>query len=488
MTAGPPSGTGGLWSSAPMATDPRPPTGAKTKPPRPTSDPSRNLLRAAGVLALLLIAVVVNAALNDEEGLNPIALAADRIGAETGARLSVEAIYTAPSLPGSVVAKGDGVYNARSRRSRVRLELPIPGTGTVRVESVGDDHTVYVRGFGVSAGLPPGRRWIAFDPMLGRDDATAIGGSGDTQSQLEMMRAVSGDVEKLGEDEVRGVKTTGYRGEVDLARLSSRAREEGNANLAELYERYGEQGQGPVVIEAWVDGGGIARRLRVETALPGESGQPALTMDMRIEFYDFGGNHPVRLPRPGEVFDMTPIVRAETHLIDGSTFLGTWRRNGAPLTAMAFRARANEICMRLEHRFDAIDARAKPELEAIERVTGGAPDPDGLKRAMQSYASVVEQPLIGTGRRMLRQLQSLRPPASLAGRFHRMVTIGARQFELGIAGLRSFQIGAATDASRYTKEGDRLQQVSERLASQLGLPACIEEDSGDGGGAAGTAA
>jgi hypothetical protein len=63
----------------------------------------------------------------------------------------------------------------------------------------------------------------------------------------------------------------------------------------------------PIEVEAWIDHSGLARRVREVVTIPSTSGRSPLTMDMRIDFFDFGVAPTVNLPDAGEVFDSTQL-------------------------------------------------------------------------------------------------------------------------------------------------------------------------------------
>src|SRR5262249_46171831 len=133
------------------------------------TDPlSRRLLQLAGLLSVLLIAVVVNYLLHQGgEVLNPIAEAAQRTAAQPGAGLKIEVTYRVAGR--SIKGYGDGDFNARTGRTDSQLSVSIPGGPSFWSESVGDARTVYTRSSQLESVLPPGKMWMGMEPLLGRD-------------------------------------------------------------------------------------------------------------------------------------------------------------------------------------------------------------------------------------------------------------------------------------------------------------------------------
>ena len=114
-----------------------------------------------------------------------------------------------------------------------------------------------------------------------------------------------GNVQKLGKEDVRGVSTTHYRGALSVADQVERARDKGEDNIASVAEKDG----GPMRVEAWIDADGLVRRMRLIHSQPAEQGKEPLTVDMRVDFFDFGFEPKIEVPDSSEVFDATDLTR-----------------------------------------------------------------------------------------------------------------------------------------------------------------------------------
>jgi hypothetical protein len=323
-TSSPPPGAQPLWGSYGGGSDPAPsPTPRRSFGGEPVDPLSRRLLDGAKFLSLLLILVLVNSFLNDSSGenrleFNPVAAAAERTQNEPGARFSMKAIYTSPSLPQPLVGHGSGAINSQTGYSQAVITVDEPGKGPVRVETISDGTTMYMRGTGISDKLPSGREWFAMQPFLGHSEQEAMVGGGDVDSALQMFTAVGGNFEELGREQVRGVPTRRYRTSISLDGYAELLRDEGKDELADHYEKLATLMPGPVVGEAWIDDKEIVRRNRVVMDLPSEEGQPALTMDMRMDLFDFGARPNIQLPDSSQVFDATPYLEEQFDEIETS--------------------------------------------------------------------------------------------------------------------------------------------------------------------------
>jgi hypothetical protein len=263
-------------------------------------------------LSLLLILVVINSFVNGgEASLNPIAVAAERTESTPGARFTMKAIYTGSGLAQPVVAHGKGARNSQTGRSRAVLSVEVPqAPSQIHVESIGDGTSIYMRGSVLGSELPEGKEWMRVEPFLGHSESEAMLGGSDADSSLQMLGS-AGDVEKVGTEQVGRISTTRYRAVIDLDDYADALREEGKDEMADLYEKYGELAPDPTEVEAWVESHKILRQLRMVMEIPTQPGGPTLTMDMRMDFFDFGARPRIELPDPASVYDATPTLERE---------------------------------------------------------------------------------------------------------------------------------------------------------------------------------
>ena len=136
--------------------------------------------------------------------------------------------------------------------------------------------------------------------------ARVVPAGGDAKGELELLEAATGDVQKLGKEDVRGVPTTRYRGTVEPSEHAERLREEGQEDWAAFIEKDAK----PLTVEAWIDADDLVRRMRLVQSQPQEGGEGS-TVDMRMDFFDFGAVPEIDVPAQSEVFDATPQLRAE---------------------------------------------------------------------------------------------------------------------------------------------------------------------------------
>lgn len=268
---------------------------------------SRRLLQVAGLLAVLLLAVLLNSFLNGGEdpaetplALNPVASAAERVENTSGGRLSLFFVYSSPLFPRPISASGGGVYNEKTQRSRLTFEMTNPVTGEgIEMIYIEDGENEYEGGDIVAEALPPGKEWVRTDDSdEPAEDETPL----SMDDSLEMMNS-SGQVKLVGRESINGKATRRYRGEINLHQLVDFLRNKGKDKEADAYERI--EGESPTQIsaEGWVDRKNMLRRLRIVMPMPGEPGEPVTTIDMRMDFFAYGTEPDIRIPDPDSVVD-----------------------------------------------------------------------------------------------------------------------------------------------------------------------------------------
>ncbi len=398
--------------------------------------------------------------------------AAQKTAEISGAKMAMEVTYSAEGSSNEIVGTGSGSYNAKTGISQANLSVPIPGQGALSMESIATARFVYLRSPMFAGQLPPGTEWLGMEPLLGRSEETAFGSDGSPQSSMQMMKAI-GSVEKLDQQTVRGHLTTRYKGDVDVSKAADFLADNGEKTLAKEYEAIAEQGTDKVEFEAWVDNRGLARQLREVVQLPAVDGH-SLTMDMRMQFYDFGAKPKIELPPKHLVLDETPMLRAELGLVDG-TSLGPLKATAAAkaLPAKAFRHRAMAICHRVSGEGGRLERAHLGLLERVKNTAPGSLTPSEARPFLDAYAARFGEPAYRIMRRGVLGLARLHPPAADAGAYRRYLKMDAQQAEWLLADSRAMRLGAYKSPvlSRKTEE-HRENAERRKLATKLGIGSC----------------
>jgi hypothetical protein len=167
-----------------------------------------------------------------------------------------------------------------------------------------------------------GTEWVSMDPSKMDPAAAAqFGGFGtgttDPSAYIGLFAGVF-DVKAAGEQELRGVPTTHYVGTIDLKKViegfADVVGEDVDGETKEQLEMVVKQFDSlgideKIAFEIWIDEEGLPRRQRISMDF-GElvPGDEEASMQMTVNFSDFGEPVDIELPRPSEVTDMTEAL------------------------------------------------------------------------------------------------------------------------------------------------------------------------------------
>lgn len=181
------------------------------------------------------------------------------------------------------------------------------GDGTVRARYFKDEY--YANMGDAMAANTGGKHWIRYSY---KDLAELGGASGDvmkdqiqnsTPEQGVKALLASGDVKKVGREEVRGVSATHYSGTVDVAELTARNSELDEKQLAEFKEQLALAGVTTQTVDIWVD----ENDLLVKKTERGEMKTGAFNSTL---FYsDYGTEVSVEKPAASDTVEFTELLK-----------------------------------------------------------------------------------------------------------------------------------------------------------------------------------
>lgn len=255
------------------------------------------------------------------EDLSPTAIAeaAEATAASGGMRIALRQTLTLPGA-GRLTTTGSGVMDTQRRRSHITLKVTdgpdlVVGAfdqGDLTTEVITDRFAVYTHSPQLSQMLGQGRKWVKVDSaQLNRAagvDVSALTQPGQDPGQaLGQLNAVSGDVETVGEEKIRGVATTHYRATVDLRRYPDLVSEPDRAAARDAIDGLiGRSKASRIPVDVWLDDDGRVRRLAQKLALEVPGGPSAV--EQRFDFYDFGTRVRIEIPAASDVTDLTDLV------------------------------------------------------------------------------------------------------------------------------------------------------------------------------------
>jgi hypothetical protein len=434
----------------------------------------------AAAVAVLVVALYLR---GGSDSLNPVAQAAERTARTPGAKVAMEMSFSVDGSSSPLVANGSGAFNGRTGRTELTMTEAVPGHGSVQIDAVGNERFSYVRSSVLAAELPPGNEWLGMEPFLGHSPQTAFGTNGGAQATIEGLEAVGGGVVKMDQQTVRGHLTTRYKGSIDVAREAQLFGERGEKALQKEFEVLAEKEPAPAPVEVWIDEKGLVRQIRTEQQV-GASDGPNVTLEQRMQFYDFGAKPKIKLPPKRRVFDYTPVLRAELGLADGTALGPLAPPAGAkPLAAAEFRKRVNGICRRLQGVARPLVRENKALSMAIEGA--GLDSADRARELGYDWGRKVAEPTYRLDGRAIGALVKLAPPAGLASDYRRYLWRGAKEQEVNLAMIRLVMLGAFKSPllRSLDEEAKASEEKSDRLASKLGISECQSADRGEVGSA-----
>jgi hypothetical protein len=259
-----------------------------------------------------------------ESSAEPLALlrAAPDAAAEAGSsRVDLEMVMDVPGMDRPATITGTGAMDEATGKMQMSIDMsevveaiaateggPMPDGIDEPMEMVVDQGTVYMR-VPMLADLLGTSRWIRVTPQdMGLDlGSFGLGGGGvqDPGQMLEALRGVSDDVERVGEEEVRGVDTVRYHATLDLGRaiaeLPASQREALADGLEDLSATFGD-----LPVDVWVDAEGLVRRM--EMVMDASEALDDGRMTMRFELYDYGEPVEITVPPAEDVIDFGEVM------------------------------------------------------------------------------------------------------------------------------------------------------------------------------------
>lgn len=206
---------------------------------------------------------------------------------------------TTVSGAGEIAFEGAGEFDAAARRVHLTMDMAQAG----EIELVMDGFVMYMRMELLQQHAPQLKPWVELDLQkvgeevgLDFEALMQLGRQQDPTAALEQLRA-AGEVEELGEEEVRGVGTTHYRTTIDVERYVELVED---PKAAESIRRVMElTGQGSIPMEIWVDEDQLVRRLEWTQSV--RAGGQQATTTMTIELSDFGAEVAIEPPPSDQV-------------------------------------------------------------------------------------------------------------------------------------------------------------------------------------------
>lgn len=244
------------------------------------------------------------------------------------------------TFPGSSMRfdfSGEGAYDTEADRAALTFDLSslagllgaffggLGGTndknpfdfgdaGAWKIDAVQDGTVVYLRFPAIASQLPEGKSWVRVDPAstgkaAGFDLSELRDFSGtDPRSLLDLVKAVSGEIETVGAEELRGVDTTHYRATVDLRKYEQLVPPAERKELGSMVEDLIEQsGLAEMPFDIWLDEEGRVRKVESAFSAAPEGTSEELESSLTFELFDYGEDVDIAPPPAEDVADESAL-------------------------------------------------------------------------------------------------------------------------------------------------------------------------------------
>ena len=247
--------------------------------------------------------------------------------------LTFEMSLPVPGADGSLEFSAEGGFDTPAERSQMTIDLSslaelmqqvgsslggkvsgdLGDPDDWKLEAIQDGDVVYLKFPLIAKELPDGKTWVkgnaedlAKTGTSGLDQFGSLGGM-DPRDIFGFLKAVSGSVEAVGSDEVRGVETSHYRATLDPAKLTELVPAEQREALGGVDETARQAGITELPIDVWIDADKRIRKLAIELDAKMPGSDESLEASFVIELYDYGTPLELDLPPADQVADASTL-------------------------------------------------------------------------------------------------------------------------------------------------------------------------------------
>jgi len=258
---------------------------------------------------------------------------AQKSSAADSARFEMELKLEMPGLGDPLRFTAEGGFDTLARRSQLDVDLSsvselfkslgssLGGTITGdlgssedwKLEAIQDGETAYVHFPLLAKQLPAGKTWVKGDAKeLSSANTGQLGQFGsfagtDPRDVFGMLKAVSGSIEAVGSDTLRGVETSHYRATIDTAKLEQLVPADKRQSLGGLDQSAKQAGVSEIPVDVWIDADQRVRKLAADLDAKEPSTGKAVNASLVVELYDYGTALDLKLPPPDQVVDASTL-------------------------------------------------------------------------------------------------------------------------------------------------------------------------------------
>jgi hypothetical protein len=229
-----------------------------------------------------------------------------RLVASVDKTLAAKSADIAISFQGGTAGKemafsGTGVIDFVRQRFDIAVDLPASAgiSGTIEERLI--DKVLYLKLPAAVSAVAGGKSWVKVGaPSLGKSGGSLGSLNQNPADILGSLRSVSSSVTTVGIDHIRGVKTTHYRANIDLAKAAAASGAKASLDRATI-DRYKKAlGSTLLPVDVYLDSKGLPARFAI-TVKPAAGSVTASEMGsvaISIDFYNYGTANPAAIVAP----------------------------------------------------------------------------------------------------------------------------------------------------------------------------------------------
>lgn len=261
---------------------------------------------------------------------------AQRSAATDTARFQLTAAMTIPGVGQDLSFSGEGGFDTPARRAQLSFDLSSlaelvkslgPSLGGVvtgdlgnpadwKLEAIQDGDTAYVRFPPLAPELPPGKTWVkgSAEDLSSTAAGGQLGQLGsfagtDPRDVFGFLKAISGSIDAVGSEKIRGVETSHYSATIDTAKLGQLVPADQRQSLGGFDQAVEQAGLDELPVDIWIDSEQRVRKLSVDldAKLPGSDASLEASLD--LELFDYGAQLELELPPADQVVDAATLEK-----------------------------------------------------------------------------------------------------------------------------------------------------------------------------------
>ena len=292
-----------------------------------------HLLFAALAAVLALVAAGCGGSSVGVPELTSFTTAANTSSSADTARFALELKMSMPGTDKTLSFGAEGGFDTPQQRADLTFDLSSLADvfksvgsafgGTVKgdlgsasdwkLHAIQDGDTAYIQFPLLAKDLPAGKTWIKGDAKdLSGANTGQMGQFGsfagtDPKDVFSILKAVSGSIDAVGSEQIRGVDTSHYRATLDVNKIEQMVPADKRESLGGLVQAAAQAGLSDIPIDIWIDADQRVRKLSfdIDAKQPGTNESAKASFD--LELYDYGKPLEIQLPPADQVVDASTL-------------------------------------------------------------------------------------------------------------------------------------------------------------------------------------